>query len=313
MSMPQPQDTNPYASPQFEEKPRPGEFQLANVELSVNGLLSYAWLNLSQHWGTYFGAGAIMLAMILILGAVVLAFQVSIGLVQFPPDPRNPPDLATNILSGWVSNGISLVTAAIVGVFAAGFCRMAFRGFTGRPPEIGDLFAGPGTPAGVVISILVQLSAAVPNMLGLLPATLMLQTGAPLPDVAMAYGVGALGGGIAGMVALFVASIYLGPGIAAAVDRDEEIGEAINHGAACTHQHLGAVVAGTLLFGLLGGLFMIVTCGIGYCLVVPFSYIFWVGLYLLASGKVQPATPPGYPPPGGYPQQGPYGQNPYGQ
>lgn len=229
------------------------------------------------------GFGA--LVALALLGVYIVIF-IPIGIVMFAmqgpqiapgpngpqfvaPDPNPVADLIVNVIS-WLAG-----TWVYMGVLRC-FLKVA----RGQSASVGDIFTGtPYYTRGLVVN---GIFTAV-GILGTLPALLTNNPGV------------AILGTIVFTIINIVLYFLFAQALPLIVDRDLSVGDALSMSTEVMKGNKLMLFLVFLVFGIVGGLFCLITCGLGLFLYVPYMFLLTAVFYLQATGQptadVAPAMP----------------------
>jgi phage FluMu protein Com len=274
---------NPYAAPAasqaYAQAARAGELQHSIIDLGE--VLSVTWRIFTEEFGKCALIGLIYFAAmvgLMVVGGIFGALQGAVG-----------PSLAANIAVQFANYATSFLVQTWLGLgMAAWAVRMARdrRGDVEAFFGVGRFYLR-GLAAGLLLYVAIAAGAAVTV---LLPVGIAYAAGARDEQLLFAMIPGAIILLIVSMVVAYSIFLYL----FFIVDRDAGVIDAFGQSVRYMRGNRLTTFALTLIVGILGGIFSVCTCYLGFILYMPFLMLMMAMIYLMATGQPHAGMQPAF-------------------
>jgi uncharacterized membrane protein len=267
---------NPFASPSYTgESVAAVEYvagELAHARITFEGVLDRTRVVYTQHFGPCLLVGLILVGIAVVGYAIFAGVIVSAVGMAALAQPRPQVFLLLNPFVFLVAIGAVLVGTWIQCGLVKLFTRMA----RGEQPDIADMFSGGPyflralgvTGILVAINIGISLGMAIPQML--------------IPSPAIAFLCS-----LTGNIVNYIISLYLFLAIYLIVDRDSGVNDSLQESIRFMEGNKFTAFLLHLVVGLVGGIAMLCTCGLGAIFVMPFIMLVNAVIYVTATGQLR--------------------------
>jgi uncharacterized membrane protein/phage FluMu protein Com len=272
---------NPYQSPvdyaassASALAPSPGP--VVASQIGFEDVFRRAWRIFTARYGTALGVfltgWAVNVAVNMVIGIVMQVLHVTLRDPALAVAVSIVGNAGTTLFSTWIGIGVALC-----------FLKIA----RGREVSVGEVFSGgPYFLAILLATVLFMLMLSAALLIFILPATAaswLALANQPV-QVRLLAGVGV--GSLLGVIPCIVLSLTYSQYYYLILDRNLGITESLSVSRQITRGNRPTMFLIFLVFGILGGLFTIVTCGLGAILAVaPYSSVLMAVIYLSMTGQ----------------------------